>query len=404
MTCRTTMIAARAFMPALAVLAFSISPVLAQGTGRSMDIDLSIRSAGMGGASNALSWGDLDHWGNPALLGYAQGVRYVHTHTALVPGLATDVFLNSDVVQVGGGGVGCVFSGRPFDRGGVRLEYGQSEGTDSSGNATGTYQSFETVKSFGAGISLVRAIESAIRLRGGHDPQLSRYADVSAGMTWKEVTIALPPSALLGRGSTTARDEGVHVRITPINGFDSGMPLPVRVDLAYGLSVLSYNDDAVVRFPNEPSPIPVTRHHRRGGAARIAAGRIVLPEGRTAGTLRRALVEGMAPLVAFSGAVDIADLGAGSQIDYKTNGWGIELTFANVVTIRQGHYQDRTGGIDDETSGWGVGLPLGDLGGVRYDDAHIPQAADAGLPRVHRSQFTAWVDPFAIRRAMRRAD
>ena len=52
-----------ALVPAMAMSAS------AQGTGRSMDIDLSIRSAAMGGASNALSWGDLNYWGNPALLG-----------------------------------------------------------------------------------------------------------------------------------------------------------------------------------------------------------------------------------------------------------------------------------------------------------------------------------------------
>ena len=65
----------------LALACVMVPSARAQGTGRSMDIDLSIRSAAMGGASNAMSWGDLNYWGNPALLGYAQGVRYVHTHT-----------------------------------------------------------------------------------------------------------------------------------------------------------------------------------------------------------------------------------------------------------------------------------------------------------------------------------
>ena len=100
-------------MLALALTALIVLSAHAQGTGRSMNIDLSVRSAGMGGASNALSWGDLNHWGNPALLGYAQGLRYVHTHTQLVPGLASNVFLNSNVVQAGGGGVGVGFGRRP---------------------------------------------------------------------------------------------------------------------------------------------------------------------------------------------------------------------------------------------------------------------------------------------------
>ena len=64
----------------LAVLLLSLarpSAGLAQGTARSMDIDLSIRSAGMAGASNAVFWGgSLNHWANPAVLGYTRGIRY----------------------------------------------------------------------------------------------------------------------------------------------------------------------------------------------------------------------------------------------------------------------------------------------------------------------------------------
>ena len=49
----------------------------AQGTARSLDIDASIRSAGMGGACNAVFWGaDPNDWANPALLGYHSGLRY----------------------------------------------------------------------------------------------------------------------------------------------------------------------------------------------------------------------------------------------------------------------------------------------------------------------------------------
>ena len=369
-----------------------------------MDFDLSIRSAGMGGASNALSWGDLNHWGNPALLGYAQGLRYVHTHTQLVPGLASDVFLNSNVVQAGGGGVGVVFSGKPIDPGGVRLDYGLSEGRDDNGNATGTFRSYETVKSMGAGVNAVRAIENCVRLLGGHDMNFSRYADVSLGVNTKTVTIALAPATSLGTGHTNARDWGIHSRITPYDGFHSEGTPPIRLDLAYGVSVLSYNDDAIVTFPNENQASPVTRHHRRGSAGRIACGRMPAAMRNTGGTMRRALIEGLTPLVGLTGAVDHSDIGAGSVINYRTDGSGYELTIANVLSYRRGHYEDATGQIEDDTWGWGVGLPLGSLGGARYDDAHIPQARDSGLQRVHRSQVTAWIDPIAVWRASKGHD
>ena len=337
-----------------------------------------------------------------SLLGYTTGVRYLHTHTQLVPELSNDVFLNSNVVQVGGGGVGIVFSGQPFDAGGVRLNYGLSQGIDENGNPTGTWNSWETVKSFGAGVSLARSIESAIRLGGGPDLHLSRYADVSAGMNWKDVMIVLAPASVGGVGSTSARDEGIHARVTPIDGFHSETVVPIRVDLAYGYSVLSYNDDAMVTFINADQASPVTRFHRRGGAAQIVAGRLPVPPRDAAGTLHRALIEGLAPLIAVSVADDHIEYGGGSLVNGRTVGSGYEITLANIYTYRRGSYEDPLSQIDGDTWGWGVGLPVGSFGGVRYDDAHWPRAMNSGLGMVHRSQWTAWLDPIEVWRGFGR--
>lgn len=393
---RLIVLLALTLIPAI-MLSASAPVASAQGTGRSMDFELSIRAAAMGGASNALSWGDLSYWGNPALLGYAQGVRYVHTHTQLVPGLSDHVFLNSNVVEIGGGGAGVVFSGKPAGGGGVRLDYGQSEGRDQNGNPTGTYDSWETVKSIGAGVSVARALENVLRLGAGREIDLSRYADVSFGANAKSVTIVLGPANALGPGRdrTDARDWGLQARVTPYDGFRSKNLPPVRIDVAHGISVLSYNDDAIVVF-NGDNLIPVTRHHRRGSAGRIAAGRWLWEPGPNRGPLLRAVVEGLTPLLTVSAAADHADIGTLHEINYRTNGSGAEVTIANVFTYRRGHYEDLTGQIDGDTWGWGIGLPLGSFGGARYDDAHIPQAQNSGLQNVHRSQVTVWVDPVAI--------
>src|SRR5262249_44986061 len=110
-----------------ATLAASLlhSSAIAQGTARSMDIDVSIRSAGMGGAGAAVFWGqDLNHWSNPALLGGIQGIRYEQGKTQLVPDLASDVDFTSKVIKAGGGGLGIVWSGTAPGPGGVLLSYG----------------------------------------------------------------------------------------------------------------------------------------------------------------------------------------------------------------------------------------------------------------------------------------
>src|SRR5438093_2242589 len=127
----------------LAVLLFALarpSVGLAQGTARSMDFDLSIRSAGMAGASNAVFWGGpLNHWANPAVLGYTHGIQYEYGKTQLVPGLATDVFIRSQAVKLGWGGIGRVAQGQPEGVGGGLLDYGVGEGGDEGGNPAGRF-------------------------------------------------------------------------------------------------------------------------------------------------------------------------------------------------------------------------------------------------------------------------
>ena len=51
-----------------------------------LDIDPSLRSVGMGGASTAVFWGNNpNHWANPALLGSVTGVRFEASDVSLLP-------------------------------------------------------------------------------------------------------------------------------------------------------------------------------------------------------------------------------------------------------------------------------------------------------------------------------
>ena len=371
------------------------APASAQGTGRSMDFDLSIRSAGMGGASNAVVWGHgLDHWGNPALLGAERGVSYEWTRTQLVPELASDVILRTDVIKLAQGGAGVVISGRPFGAG-VHLDYGESEGTDQSGNPTGMFASFEKVKSWGFGANLLETFESVTQLPGRSGNPLSRYFDVGFGMNFKHLDMFLGPGG--GAGSTSALDWGTTVRVTPID-LVSRDGTPVRLDASFGLSVLSANDDALVVFLNEDQASPVSRHHRNGVALHLsadpAAGRS--NERETWSWFQR----GLSPLLAFTAASDRDRITAGSfGGGYNTSGEGAELAFANVASVRYGHYHDRLGDIDGATWGVGIGVPFGKIAGVRYDFARIPQAS--GLKSLSRHGASAWFDPVELVRASR---
>lgn len=393
----------RALPPLLVFLLVSLTtagPALAQGTGRSMDIDVSIRSAGMGGASSAVFWGDdLNHWSNPALLGLVTGVRYERGNTQLVPDLSPDVTFESRVLKAGGGGIGFVWSQNAPGPGGVHLDYGSAEWTDGSGNPIGVYDSWEQVDSWGFGISVLRALGTVLGRNGGdlaHDSggelrRLDRWFDVGFGMNFKQVAISLGPSIA---GKTDARDWGVLVRVSPLDLLESEGSLPLRFDLAYAHSVLSANDDATIEFfPGDAER--VSRHRRDGVAGRVAFTPPAITAQANERTTRGALVRGFLPLVSLGGAYEWATIDAGDGLfAFKTTGSGGELGIANVFALRLGSYSDRTGGIEDGTMGWSAGLPIGPWGGFRYMRATWPEGA--GLSDLDRDGWTFWVNPLAV--------
>jgi hypothetical protein len=360
---------------ALFVLTATIAgplPAHSQGTARSMDIDTSIRSSGMAGASTAVFFGDdPNSWANPALLGYASGVRYQRGRTQLVPGLATDVFFNSEHVRVGGGGAGLVVSGRPFLEG-VEVDYGPD-----------VFSGFETVESWGFGVSALRVVEGIRRAAGGAPAPRSHKADVSFGMNFKRTNVVLVPGFFEDSGSTV--DWGVLLRATPLDRSDPGPGVPLRLDAALGFGVINANDEIFLRFPP-------TRQKRTGIAMHLA----VDPQasGLSRSGSRPWYLEGLSPLFSFGLAGDWTRASAGGQgRRYDTWGAGVEATMLNVLTLRGGYYYDRIGEIQDPAFGFALTLPVGKLAGVRYEESRFPQARNSGLSDQRRMSFTVWVDP-----------
>ncbi len=370
----------------------------AQGGARSLDLDPSIRSSGMGGASAAVFWGgDANGWANPALLGYCKGLRFEHGRTRLVPDLAYDVYFTTDRYTIGSGWFGVSLAGRPFDGlGGVRLDYGWSERADASGNPLDSFASFEDVASWGAGVSVGGFIEALARWRGADPPALTRWVDLAFGMNSKHVDVALAPAAMMGTASTTGNDAGLLLRVTPLDNTRGATPdMPLRLDLSYGCSILNFNDAKLV-FANEGQSVPASRTFFNGLAARVAIG---LPAG-----LRSSIggpdwfADSFDPLLSVGLAGDHQHVQAGDNHHggYDVTHLGTEVTLLNIISVRCGHYDDPQGEISGGTFGLGAGFQLGRFLGFRYDYGTRPQAS--ALPDVRRHGYTVFVDPVAFYR------
>lgn len=201
------------------------SSALAQGTGRSLDIQPGGRHNGMGATGVAMADDATGvTWWNPAGLGFVTRGAVDLTYAKLVPGLADDVSYNylTGVVPWGPGafGIGLVF-----------LSYGVSELTDVNGNSNGTFSSNEVSPAFYYGTKLL--------------------PDFSVGMSLKYIRIQLAPNNLQGVGSTFGVDVAALYRIPA-----------ARMRLGVNLQNLGPG----VTFINEDERSPLSRNIKAGVA------------------------------------------------------------------------------------------------------------------------------------------
>lgn len=377
----------------LFVLAVYAASAHAQGTARSMDFEQSIRVAGMGGAGAAIAWGGTSAWGNPATLAFARGLAWEETRTQLVPGLASDVWLLTERMTAGFGGVGVSWSGQPGGVGGLRLDYGVSEGTDGSGGSTGTFGSYEQVRAWGFGVSVATLADRLGRRTG--ERSLARYGDLAFGENFKECTVALAPDALSGAARARNHDWGVLARLSPSALLRHGRDGAWDADVAIAHSVLNAGNELFV-FLNEDQASPPTRFRRTGVAATAS---LAQPAALREAFAHQPVLSALGPIVRVTLSIDHEAIVTGPGFEVDRN--GAELSFLGVFDVRHGHVDDPTGEIVGDTRGYGFRVPLGRFAEVRWDHATVPQARDSGLPDVTRRGWSMWVNPAEVWRQNR---
>lgn len=290
-------------------------PAFAQGTGRSLDIQPGGRQNGLGAAGVALAEDATGvTWWNPAGLGFANKSAVQLTFAQLVPGLASDVAYNyaTFVKPVQGWGA--------FGLGLVFLSYGESEGTDVSGNPTGTFGSNEVSPALYYGTRLL--------------------PDLSVGASLKYIRIQLAPTAQSGVGSTFGVDLAALYRIPAAR-------------LSLGANVQNLGPS--VTFLNEDQASPLSRNLKAGFAWDAVGGK----------DFRAILV----------GDYNISLV----TKDFYTLNGGTEIRYGDQIAGRFGYYYDPLGEIKNVTYGIGIGWK-----GLNLDWGSIPQANNSGLDNVQK--------------------
>jgi hypothetical protein len=214
-------------------------------------------------------------------------------------------------------------------------------------------------------------------------------------MTGKHLEMNLAPGFFGAAAETDAMDLGVLVRFSPTE-FAPGIRDVFGFDVAYGWSDLSFESDPIV-FLNSSNPDEVNEHERGGFSGRARVDWPAMAENMAGPTW---IWQGLRPLLSVGYARDHAEIGVDANT-YETDGNGWEVTFANLFSLRGGHYQDLEGGIDGDTRGWGVNLPLGKVAGARYDEGRRPQAQNSDLEDVKVRNASGWIDVLRVYRFWR---
>lgn len=345
-------------------------------------LDPSTRSAGMGGASGAVFWGDItDHWANPALLGFVSGVRYTDDVTSFLPSGSLDFVARQ--TTAGFGGLGFSFVGEPLAGLGKR----ESAIHTTYGTAytpTENVTIYQRVRSWGAGASLTSVLASAAQLRHQEAPTLTRHLDVAFGFSEKVEEAGItttPPSKSRG----VSRDLGFLFRTGTTLKRGGGDAMPLRLDASYGFSIVGSGYGHV-------GTSPIVRDVRNAIAAHASlethpVGRRMLPLW---------LAPALAPLISLGVAYDAERVTVASApvFDYSRNHYGAELGITRALTFQAGLVNNPHHSWEG-TWGLAAALPLGRFGGVRYGYARV-QAANVFLDDIPHRSWSVWLDPVAI--------
>jgi hypothetical protein len=263
---------------------------LAQGAGRSLDIQPGARENGMGAAGVALAEDASGvTWWNPSALGFVKKSAVEMSYAQLVPGLATDVNYDyltyvTPIQGIGAVGVGVVF-----------LSYGTSDQTDTGGNLLSQFSSYEVSPAVYWGTKLL--------------------PDLAFGVGLKWIRIQLAPSNLQGVGSTFGLDIGGLYRIPQ-----------ARLNLGANLQNLGPS----VTFLNEDQKSPLSRNLKVGATW----------DALSSGEFRFLLASDFNQSLVTRG--------------FRTYNNGFELKYHDQIAGRLGYYSDPLGYIAGLTYGLGL--------------------------------------------------
>ncbi|MCE9627758.1 MAG: hypothetical protein K8R56_07570 [Candidatus Eisenbacteria bacterium] len=338
-----------------------------------MTIDTSIRAAGMGGASAGVSWGDAATWGNPASLSGVNGLRWVMTHTRVLPEFSNDLVFQSQELQLGAAGIGLSLSGKPIEGLGSAEWSLVNSGIDPFGGANPDIG--EHVESYAIGIAPL-AMAQALHLLGAD--AIARDLHVAFGLHHRESHYEVGSSTVLEPTRSTDWGAQLRLRLAQRAG--------TRLELGAGYARLG-------NAPHQPVggipffiPGDETRIRRIGVALRVTQDQDESAPLRGWPFHSRRTLE-------WALAYDNESWTDEFESSAPRNLFGTEMTLLDLVSVRAGYVVDGDGDFDGPTIGAGLRLPIASIATLGGDWGTWP--GGNGIDTRHRFGVSLGMDVLA---------
>lgn len=350
-----------------------------------LDIDTSIRAAGMGGATTAVGWNEPGVWGNPATLASVRGIAWLEGHTRILPEIDPPLRFKSRRFVIGGAGMGVSIMGKPVDGVGHTRFETAFDGSDPFGNPV-RYETTSEVQGWGFGISPIQLIDAFRAATPGAQPLAPRF-DVSVGYHDKHITDDLFPGMT---AEADNHDWGALARLGLVAGESERS---TRFEFSAGYAELNGDQGSHFFYPGFGDGGPSTRIRRTGIAARA-----LLPFGDGAPDARPWAWPGaLRSAVGLGVAYDREQRQEAAGGEHDVDHWGFEATFMDILSARVGYVDDPAADVSDVTVGAGLHVPIGPWLTAGYDWANHPSAPD--MKNMNRHGLSVWLHPEAFWRS-----
>ena len=319
------------------------------------------------GAANIWNTNPLSVWSNPAKLGYHKSFAFGYSHDPWfedVHGI-DDMYLRSSYVSFGWNGIGILLPALCSNgRLGTCMDYGKQEMYDANDNYIGSFSAYESDTKFAIGINTLEIISNLIKNR--QLTFLQNCVELSLGynydIIYSKLGYHLGSSTPKVEGKSFSTGIGGIFRLSLSKFFEDFDNLFV-LDLTCGVYLLNPSKTEI-KYPDETQKDPLP-----WGTRSAFSGKLSVPLS-TFTILEYDIIQLFCEnIFSFMFSFDESKLETNES---KTNGYGFEYTFFDILSIRNGSYEDKDGEIIGDCLGFCLNFDYKKKIQIQYNFTKFP--------------------------------